>query len=224
MNRPTPELPRDVLTPAELTRYQIEFPDRIQRIAAKLERLEDLDRHRQVFGAWSHEYRLAPPCPATRLAAWEARVGVTLPCVYRRFLAEIGDGGAGPCYGIAGLVDVDEHQLERLRRPSMLPPNCTEGDDWEKVEAALPAGSRATDGTMVVGYSGCLIFACLVVHGRNPGAVWVDNTGDWLGPWGAFGDWYEGWLDDSLQGKYWLTRAHAAAAQRRGSGARRPRR
>ena len=62
--------------------------------------LDRRDRHRRVFGAGVHQYRLNPPLPASVVEAFEARHGVSLPEDYRRFITEIGNGGAGPYYGL----------------------------------------------------------------------------------------------------------------------------
>ena len=62
--------------------------------------LDRRDRHRRLFGAGVHQYRLNPPLDASVVGAFEARHGVSLPDDYRTFLTEIGDGGAGPSYGL----------------------------------------------------------------------------------------------------------------------------
>ena len=64
-----------------------------------LQRLTELDRRdsrRKVFGANGHDYKLNPPLPVSVIEAFEQRHGVSLPEDYRRFITEIGNGGAGP--------------------------------------------------------------------------------------------------------------------------------
>src|SRR5690348_6488288 len=66
-------------------------------------RLADLDRRdprRKVFGAGAHQYKLNPPLPVSVVEAFEGTHGISLPEDYRLFLTEIGNGGAGPCYGV----------------------------------------------------------------------------------------------------------------------------
>jgi hypothetical protein len=60
-----------------------------------------------VFGADVHRFQLNPPRPEADVLEFEVRHGVTLPREYREFLIDIGDGGAGPFYGIFPLGEVD---------------------------------------------------------------------------------------------------------------------
>jgi hypothetical protein len=76
----------------------------IQRLLTDLDRR---DRRRKVFGSGSHQYRLNPPLPLPTIEAFERRHGVILPDDYRLFLAEIGNGGAGPAYGVFPLGQHD---------------------------------------------------------------------------------------------------------------------
>lgn len=200
-------LPADILKPEDLQRLRSDFPDQIERIAVKFRGLAALDTHRQVFGAYRHDYRLGPPCTEDELRSWEAATGLRLPPDYRRFLAEVGNGGAGPEYGWAELPSVGAVYLEELQRPNLLPAIAwPDWVAWEAAAGALPAGAEPLDGTIEVGYHGCEIFSHLVVHGTTTGQVWVDNTGAALGPVGTFPDWYEWWLDQGLTGANWQSR------------------
>lgn len=65
--------------------------------------LNDLDRrdpNRKIFGSNGHRYRLNPPLPLPTIEAFERQHRVLLPDDYRMFLTEIGNGGAGPAYGV----------------------------------------------------------------------------------------------------------------------------
>jgi len=72
-----------------------------------LQKLKRRDRIRKVFGAQSltfgarsHNYDLLPPLSPTVVDDFERRHGVLLPEDYRYFVTEIGNGGAGPDYGL----------------------------------------------------------------------------------------------------------------------------
>ena len=57
----------------------------------------------ESFGESKHGFRLGPPLGEGELAAFEQVHGVSLPAGYRAFLTEIGNGGAGPYYGLVPL-------------------------------------------------------------------------------------------------------------------------
>jgi hypothetical protein len=68
-----------------------------------LQCLADLDRRdprREVFGAGAHQYKLNPPLSISVVEAFEKQHGISLPEDYRSFITEIGNGGAGPFYGL----------------------------------------------------------------------------------------------------------------------------
>src|SRR5690348_11191124 len=92
--------------------------DQIQLIQEKLILLREQDRKFQVFASQAHKYRLYPRMSADHLRAVEREIGVRLPDGYRRFLLEVGNGGAGP---YSGLIPLEEAIAESKR-------NCL--DNW----------------------------------------------------------------------------------------------
>lgn len=77
------------------------------RIREKLEQLRNRDAGRSVFGADYHRYRLHPPLREADVVEAETQHSVRFPDEYRRFLLEIGAGGAGPFYGLFTLEKVE---------------------------------------------------------------------------------------------------------------------
>jgi len=71
-----------------------------QAIIEILNRAHAIDTQYELFGAKRHCYQLNPPVAAAFVRETEARYGFTLPEDYFRFITEVGDGGAGPDYGI----------------------------------------------------------------------------------------------------------------------------
>ena len=205
MARKKPLLSEENLVEAELREFHRDFPDQIQRIDAKLRKLASIDRDRHVFGAKHHLYRLRAACTAAGLRAVEAALELAVPTDFRRFLAEIVNGGAGPTYGAAFVVDREEDlQDERLRKWNHLPRHSGRRHvAWSAVEAALSLGSHPLDGTILVCHLGCEISAQLVLRGDHPGRLWVDNTGAELACWGSDSDYYEMWLDEGRLGWNW---------------------
>ena len=61
-----------------------------------------------MFGSAAHDYKLNPPIPVSTIEEFEARHGIRLPDDYRHFVTEIGNGGAGPYYGLFPFGELDE--------------------------------------------------------------------------------------------------------------------
>lgn len=81
-------------------------------ILRKLEQLKKLDSNFQVFGAAVHQYVMNPVLTDDDIVRVEAKYGCRFPGEYRQFLIELGNGGAGPYYGIFPLeMQDDGHDL-----------------------------------------------------------------------------------------------------------------
>jgi hypothetical protein len=66
-------------------------------------RLRTADQSCRVFGSDRHRHRFGPALPSARAKAFESAHSINLPPDYRCFLTTIGNGGAGPYYGLAPL-------------------------------------------------------------------------------------------------------------------------
>ncbi|MER6211811.1 SMI1/KNR4 family protein [Streptomyces sp. NPDC001642] len=161
------------------------------------------DLGRECFGADVHRYELAPALPESEIRAFEETHGVDLPGEYRSFLAEVGDGPAGPGYGLMPLAvpraDAGEEwaaddEWEQDRQPGRLAGAFP-------LTGPLPGriGSPAREltlGTLMLADEGCGIHVRLVLNGPRRGEIWRLDP-DWGGfvPVSAgFRDWYAGWL------------------------------
>lgn len=80
----------------------------------RLQTLKRLDLDCSCFAAKSHWYDLNPPLSEEEVAQVEAKHGCRFPDEHRRFITEIGNGGAGPAYGVFPLGMQDRsHDLCR---------------------------------------------------------------------------------------------------------------
>jgi hypothetical protein len=138
--------------------------DFISTAAALLDRLRTLDRRRVAFGSSHHAYGFRPPLGMTQVEAFERTHEVSLPAPYRRYLTELGDGGAGPFYGIMPL-SLDAPQL--LQPFAHVEPFQLDFDEWEAPKWAIP-------GSVTIAEYGCGTYILLVVRGEAAGQVWVD--------------------------------------------------
>jgi len=72
----------------------------ISVLIEKLDELRRRDRKLAVSGAASHRYEMKRPMSARTLTKLETDHGFSFPDDYRDFLLHVGDGGAGPSYGV----------------------------------------------------------------------------------------------------------------------------
>lgn len=175
-----------------------ELLDPIERIRAGL--AEARRRALTPFGAESHRWKTRKRLSARKVAAFEAEHGVTLPEGYRRFVTEIGNGGAGPYYGVPKLSKAGEvSPLDALATPCLLEPGgelpAAPDDETGRVE-------HACRGTLTVAVQGCTYYTQLVVSGPRAGRLFnVDAGGDEAPQWvdaPDFSTWYARWLDRLL--------------------------
>lgn len=198
----------------------------LKRIAEKLRQARE--QGAQPFGAEKHGMRLRPPLAPDDVAAVEARLGVALPEDYRAFVTRVGDGGAGPAYGVFPLADaLHRSGVDRVPALLRLPYRHVERyepeeDDewnafWDRVAAGGVGEAEKREwallerrGALELCDEGCGYLHFLVVTGPARGTMWNDGRGSGFGfaPLGVtFLEWYERWLDDVLaggRGTWWM--------------------
>ena len=146
------------------------------KLRKQLNRAGEKDPDLSRFGAYEHKYQLNPPASAEAVAAFEARFHVSLPEGYRSFLLWMGNGGAGPFYGLYRLGEAEPGQL----------PDYSGG-------AVLPLGTQ-----------GCTLMTGLVLDGPDRGRVIYYDT-DECGPPTVMREpdflaWYDRWTREVIAG------------------------
>lgn len=74
------------------------FP--VKELKEKLEEAKKADAQLKYFGSKQHKYCLNMPATLNEVKQFEESIGVELPEDYRNFLLYVGNGGAGPFYGV----------------------------------------------------------------------------------------------------------------------------
>ncbi len=160
------------------------------------------------FGASAHRYRLNPPLTEREVSAFEAEHGIRLPASYRTFLLEIGDGGAGPSYGLLSLADA-YHEVSDgfpgfLKAPSPFVPGRWYDDDWWDAFCGPDGEPDPVQGTLAVVHHGCTSYTHLVVSGAGRGRLVNVDLNGFPAPYvledADFLTWYERWLEELLAG------------------------
>jgi len=84
----------------------------ISAVKAAIFRLREIQA--KAFGFEGHGFRMKPVLSESEAAAFEQDHKIVLPSDYRRFVIELGDGGAGPFYGVFPLGFMDDNFDLRL--------------------------------------------------------------------------------------------------------------
>lgn len=173
-----------------------------------------VDEEQQVFGASTHKYELKPVLSMAEVEAFEKRHQITLPKEYVFFLTQVGNGGAGPYYGLATLEKVissDEH-VAAVSNEALIDKALTK-EKWKRImdeteeddDLYDEAMARLYGGMLIVGTQGCTYDNLLLVNGSETGKmVYIDwNLDSDYGPYltgMSFLDWYEQFFKEIIQG------------------------
>ena len=195
-----------------------------ERIKEKLAQLKESDKNFQNFGAFVHKYELNKTLSEKEISEFEKEYQIALPKEYRYFLKHFGNGGCGPFYGVVKLEDslfsdMDLKKEDDKTNPALpfphTEPQMMAADSIEDEEEAEKyfeqwIEPKHTQGILRLSNYGCGVFVDLVVNGEEYGNMWTSDLGNDAGifPSGMlknepqrinFLDWYELWLDNSLQ-------------------------
>lgn len=175
-------------------------PEYVFQTLSELQRL-----HAPVFGSEAHSFRLNPSSSEAEVLAFETTHGILLPADYREFLIKIGNGGAGPFYGIFPLGFADHvfdvaqwHENDGLVGDlSDAFPFTTEWNDLTGMpDDDLAASERyeqmevfeerywsldLINGSIPICHIGCAIRIYLVITGPEAGYLWEDRRAEYKG-------------------------------------------
>jgi hypothetical protein len=194
------------------------FEEQLVRINKKLKEAGSVDSDQKVFGASSHKYKVNEPISNSAIERFESKYHVKLPLSYKEFLLNIGNGGAGPFYGIYPLGhridELAEKAGEFLCSPALIEPGISD-NEWRELTQRIKNDDDISDdefdqvvakiysGILPIGTQGCTYLHAIVVTGKHAGQV-VNVDMDLNKPSICyeknFLDWYERWLDEVISG------------------------
>jgi hypothetical protein len=159
-----------------------------------------------VFGAELHGFHLNPVLTEAAVAGFERRHGVRLPSDYRSFLTSVGDGGAGPFYGVFPLGKVDDNFALRDWReadvgdlseafpfhedwndlavkPTDELLQRDEPEYWRRMESFESTywSTALVNGAFPICHQGCALRILLVATGDQAGYLWDDRRTEYAG-------------------------------------------
>lgn len=178
------------------------------RIKSSLSRLRESGA--SVFGSETHGFHLNAPLKESAVLAFEQTHRIHLPVDYRTFITRIGNGGAGPFYGVFPLGKRDssfgsdlEEWHENDGFMGILSKPFPHEKDWndlnrmpqhELAESAPEAYEKQQDdfdnqywssalvnGAIPICHEGCAIRIWLVVTGPQTGYLWRDTRSEFTG-------------------------------------------
>jgi len=178
----------------------------IETIKEKLARLKKIDSDLLIFGADSHKYNLNPVLSEDEVSAFEQRHNIHLPEEYRLFITQIGDGGAGPFYGLLSLynngdgsgeddlqtpfpfsaeypfnLDALFHNLRILYNDPNDPNNENAILAQFNKKIVSESYSKVNRGVTYICHEGCGMYSVLVANGAEYGNVWFVDITNGLG-------------------------------------------
>ena len=163
-------------------------------IVRRVDLLRHSDPRCRIFGSDNHQYRFRPKATSDDVRAFEEILQIQLPSDYRTFVTEVGNGGAGPYYGILGLDQLREIATSRdtlarpfpydqpsLGRDDILDQLQTADDDEYEQLLTRYWAETERDGLISICEYGCDLRFILVVNGPERGNVWFDQVADLAG-------------------------------------------
>jgi hypothetical protein len=177
-------------------------PERVKESLARLRFL------RPPQSGLDHGFEMNPVIAEDRVEAFEQRYSIRLPSEYRDFLVQIGNGGAGPCYGVFALGTVDDgfavrewsvndnlvgdpskpFRFEEAWNDTAKMPTedmCEKNEEeyWRCMGDFERTywSSELMNGAIPVCHQGCALRIWLVVTGSQSGTLWDDRRSEYEG-------------------------------------------
>ncbi|WP_417388365.1 SMI1/KNR4 family protein [Gimesia sp.] len=183
--------------------------------------LSRADSGLEACGTQKHKFELQDRLTETEVGQFEEQHGIQLPIEYRQFLLQVGNGGAGPCYGISRLGEFAGIPWEEV--PGLVGDLAAPfpfSDRWNEDSLSKDLSTEEqyqrqdqywspqhVNGAIPICDAGDNLRFILIVNGSEKGTIWLDDRADWQGIYPvttesdrrvSFLKWYRSWLDDQL--------------------------
>ncbi len=174
------------------------------------------DNELKVFGAKSHKYEFNDVVSMEEINTFEEKYCLKLPEEYVYFLTNVGNGGAGPHYGIYSLEQMESHNYHlgkvhfNLEEEPFINKNLNieewnahcesmENDDYYEANELKTIG-----GVLIIGTRGCTYDNLLIITGEDRGKMIYMDWNEMADCPPAhinmtFGEWYLGFFQEIIQ-------------------------
>lgn len=178
----------------------------VRSVRTAIDRLRKTDA--RICGCDWHGFQMNPVLSESEVSALERDHKIVLPPDYRQFVTEVGNGGAGPFYGVFPLGFMDNNSDQRPWQENdgfvgMLSEPFRFQEEWNDLsgypEADLTKGDKAEyqrqveqfegkywfselmNGALPICHEGCALRIWLVVTGEQVGKLWEDRRSEYKG-------------------------------------------
>lgn len=192
-----------------------------QYLRELIEEAGRVDAGREVFGAGKHQYRINPVVNMAEVRRAEEERHVKFPEEYVFYLTRVGNGGAGPYYGLYPFEKVlaedrnpylgqifeqtittqltEEQWREHMRKLDELGESFETDTDYEKYKSILFSNM------MPIGTQGCTLDNMLMLSGGDTDRImyidWdMEEDGPPFNTGMTFLEWMEGYFEDIIDG------------------------
>lgn len=154
------------------------------KIKKTIDKAAKIDHNFKVFGSKKHKYILNPVISLDQIRLFEQKYQITLPKEYVYFLTQIGNGGAGPYYGLYSLETVEQKNYylkESVQNPVFIDKTLTP-ELWKEKTQILEDSdcsdevydeieSQVAAGGLEIGTQGCSYGNILMYKGSETGKI-----------------------------------------------------
>ncbi len=171
--------------------------EQLKRIKVKFQLLKQSDKQLTVFGAAKHRYEMNNPITIEYIKNFERNYQIKLPEELVAFYTNIGNGGAGPFYGLEPIDDTIYYDLEYKKNNDLLNPSkpFSHKEAWNlKFESTVSYEENEEEyyeereafeiryyspelmnGVLAICNYGCAVSLNIVVNGDEYGFIWADD-------------------------------------------------
>lgn len=175
---------------------------RAEYIKNLIKTASNLDYNKKIFGSSSHKYKLNPVLSLEDVKKFENNNNITLPEEYVFFITHVGNGGAGPYYGI---IPLNINDINKNLSLTPFARNDMTDDEWNNyLEGDYDYTNDFENGVLEICSQGCTFVTWLVLTGNDKGKIiYADLNMDTSKPYFinmGFLEWFEGWFEEIIKG------------------------
>lgn len=142
-----------------------------QDFKGKLIALRRLDKQCQAFAADEHRYQFGYLVTPALLERIEKKLHFTLPEQLRQFYITVGNGGAGPYYGLQKIEALYDYEATKPYPGVEALMALRRGNDEDPLDESLSLNQEDLSGLMPILFEGCGHEVCLITNGEKSGRI-----------------------------------------------------